>query len=46
MLGVALGKGLLPIEKEHVLAALSEKKFFEANRKMLELGMQAKQAHV
>jgi Pyruvate/2-oxoacid:ferredoxin oxidoreductase gamma subunit len=42
MLGVALGKDLLPIKKEFVLEALKEKKFFEGNKKMLEMGMQTK----
>jgi indolepyruvate ferredoxin oxidoreductase, beta subunit len=39
MLGYAIGHGLLPIKKEFALEALAEKKYFEMNKKLFEMGM-------
>ncbi|MFH1229516.1 MAG: indolepyruvate oxidoreductase subunit beta [Candidatus Aenigmatarchaeota archaeon] len=42
MIGYAVGKELIPIKKEFMLQALAEKKFFEVNKKLFEMGMNQK----
>jgi Pyruvate/2-oxoacid:ferredoxin oxidoreductase gamma subunit len=39
LLGYAVGMGLVPIKKEYILQALQEKKFFDVNKKIFEMGI-------
>lgn len=39
LLGYAVGKGLVPLKTEYILHAMQEKKFFDTNKKIFEMGM-------